>query len=71
MAPYKVQEKKGKKKKDLRKSKEGLCRRGRLDTKSGDTAVPSSQDGDEEEDEEESASSHSKKRAASQDVEEE
>ena len=70
MAPSKAPEKKGKKK-ELPEAREGLRRRGLLDTKSGDTAAPSAQDGNEEEDEEESASSHSKKRASSGDVEEE
>ena len=69
MAPYKAPEKKGKKKKDLPEAREGLRRRGRPDTKSGDTAALSAQYGDEEKDKEESTSTHSKKRAASGDAE--
>ena len=55
MAPYKALEKKGKKKMYLAEAREGLRRRGRSDTKSGDTAAPSTQDGDKEQDEVESA----------------
>ncbi|KAM3411689.1 hypothetical protein ACQJBY_003390 [Aegilops geniculata] len=68
VTPYKAPEKKEKKKKNpKREAREGLCPRVLPDTKSGDTHVPSTHDGEQEdeEEEEESDSSRTKKRVAS------
>jgi hypothetical protein len=71
-APYEAPEKKEKKKEKKKETREGLRSRGPPDTRSGDTQVPSTLEGEKgnEEDGEESDSSRTRKRAASEDAEE-
>ena len=59
---------KKKKKSEVRETREGLCSRAHLDTKSKETQAPSTPEG--EQDEEESNSSHTRKRAPSENTEE-
>jgi hypothetical protein len=71
VVPYKVPEKKEKKKTAKREVREGLRLRGPPDTKSGETQAPSAYEEGQEEEGEESDSSRPRKRAASEDAEEE
>nr|XP_020195337.1 actin cytoskeleton-regulatory complex protein pan1-like [Aegilops tauschii subsp. strangulata] len=69
--PYKVPERKEKKKKsEGRVAKEGLCSRAHLDTKFEESQAPSVLEGEQEEDEEERNSSRTRKRAALEGAEE-
>lgn len=70
VAPYKVPEKKEKKKKKMGETRDGLRPRSQPDSKSAETQALSTHEEEQDEDGEESECSHTRRRAASQDVEE-